>query len=517
YFICLLSFASAALLGAMPDRTLYESSELKLPATQLDELVAKAHAEYGLQMAPLCSDSVFVRRVYLDLTGTLPSASESRAFLQSTDHDKRAKLIDRLLTSENRALYQSLRWGDLLRIKSEFPVNLWPNAVQAYSQWVLEAQRSNMPYDAFARAMLTGSGSNFRNPPVNFYRAVQSKDASGIAAAVGQVFLCTQLREWPEQARARMESFFEDVAYKPTAEWKEEIVYRDPSVYAAADLTLPDGARVQVPAGGDKRLPFVDWLLDQENPWFAKAAVNREWAWLMGRGIVHEPDRMGPENPPVNAELLDYLAEELVRSGYDLRHVQRLILNSRTYQQSFIPLAGDPELAERYFACYRMRRMDAEVLADTLCILTGTKEEYMSMVPEPYTHIPSDQRTIALADGSIGSPFLELFGRPGRDTGLFGERDNEPSKKQCLHLMNSTHVQKKLDRALRVKSLFKGERKKQAQQLRNLYMTLLSRDPTEHEIVTAIAYANREGSQREQAGQDVLWALINSKEFLYNH
>ena len=504
-----------ALLGA--EQGLYESPDAELVLTELDRFVAELHQAHGLEMAPLCSDSVFVRRVYLDLTGSLPKVEETRRFLKSEHADKRSRLIDQLLASENRSLYQSLRWGDLLRIKSEFPVNLWPNAVQAYSQWLLDAQRQNMPYDTFARTMLTANGSNFRNPPVNFYRAVPSKDANGIAGTVAQIFMGVRLSSWPDADRLAMESFFEDVAFKPTAEWKEEIVYRDPSVYAAAELVLPNGESVHLAAGVDKRLPFVQWLLGPENPWFAKAAVNREWAWLMGRGIVHEPDNMGPHNPPVDAQLLDYLADELVRSGYDLRHVQRLILNSRTYQQSFQPRTGDYEKAERYFACYMVRRLDAEVLADALCILTNTTEEYMSMVPEPYTHIPADQRTIALADGSIGSPFLELFGRPGRDTGLFTERDNSPTKKQCLHLMNSTHVQKKLDRAWRAKAIFKGKPENQRQQLKQLYLTFLSRYPSENELQIAIDYATRPNANRDQAGQDIVWSLLNSKEFLYNH
>lgn len=407
----------------------------------IDEHIAAVHRAAGVSMAPLCSDSVFVRRVYVDLSGSLPKPKAALDFIVDPNPGKRGRLIDDLLRSEQATIYQTLRW-DVLRLKSEFPVNLWPNAVQAYSQWILEAQRSNMPYDQFARELLTRSGSNFRVPQVNFYRAVQSKDAAGIAETVGRVFMGTRIKAWPDSERLVMESFFADVAYKPTSEWKEEIVYQNPGVYQAVDLRLPNGAQVHIAAGQDKRVVFADWLVAKDNPWFARAAVNREWAWLFGRGLTAEPDDMGPHNPALSESLLNALSHELVRSGYDLQSIRRLILNSRTYQQSFQPSAGPVEAAEALFACYPVRRLDAEVLADALCLLTGTKEHYMSMVPEPFTHIPAGQRTIALADGSIGSSFLELFGRPARDTGLFSERDNEPTKKQCLHLLNSTHIQK---------------------------------------------------------------------------
>lgn len=518
-FCLLYAVSSSGIALASTSRPLvdiYEQSAVS-PGNAIDQYIAEVHTSRGLQFAPECADGVFLRRIYLDLTGTLPLPHESMDFIKDRRVDKRRVWIDKLLADETTALYQSLRWGDLLRLKSEFPVNLWPNAVQAYGDWILQAQRNHLPYDEFARELLLSSGSNFRVPQVNFYRAVSSKDAAGIAGAVGQIFMGTRLQAWPEAERRCVEAFFVDVAYKPTAEWKEEIVYRNPAAYGSCRLTLPDGDQVEIAAGADKRVAFVDWLLAPQNPWFARAAVNREWAWLFGRGLVHEPDDLRPDNPALSDDLLDYLARELVDSGYDLRHVRRLILNSRTYQQSFIPAVGPVETAETLFACYPLQRMDAEVLADALCLLTGSRETYMSRVPEPFTHIPADQRSIALTDGSISSSFLELFGRPSRDTGLFTERDNEPTEKQCLHLLNSTHIQKKLSASMRVKNLLKGSESQQRKQLRWAYMTLYSRWPTENELELLIGYAEKQELSRVAAGQDIFWTLLNSKEFLYNH
>lgn len=197
---------------------LYEVAAIPEP-TEIDRLVSESLKAYKLELAPLCNDSVFIRRVYLDLTGSLPPPKSVVAFLRSEEPAKRADLIDRLMDSEDYALYQSLRWGDALRIKSEFPINLWPNAVQAYSQWVLDAVRDNMPYDTFARALLTSSGSNFRVPPVNFYRAVQNTDANSLASAVALTFMGTRLEKWQEADRMKMEAFFDDVAFKPADDW----------------------------------------------------------------------------------------------------------------------------------------------------------------------------------------------------------------------------------------------------------------------------------------------------------
>ena len=494
----------------------FESGAGFASANTIDELVLKVLNEKGLEPANRCSDEVFIRRAHLDVIGTLPGPEDVKRFLKEPRPEKRAELVDALLDREEFATYWALKWCDLLRVKAEFPINLWPNAVQSYHRWVEDALRENMPYDQFVRALLTSSGSNFRVAPVNFYRAVQGREPAAIAEAVALTFMGTRLDTWPEDRRAGLAGFFSKIAYKQTAEWKEEIVCLDPAKAGPLDAIFPDGGTVQIPADQDPREAFADWLLTAENPWFVRILVNRVWSWLLGRGIIHEPDDIRPDNPPVNPELLAYLENELVSSGYDTRHIFRLILNSSTYQQSSIPRSPAPE-AETLFACYPVRRLEAEVLIDALNSICGGGEEYSSPIPEPFTFIPENQRTIALADGSISSPFLEMFGRPARDTGLESERNNQPTDEQRLHLLNSSQVQRKIVNSSPLRQILKSSEGGPRYVIRAMYLAFLSRFPTDDELAAALAYAQAAGLKPPDAAADLAWALINTKEFLYRH
>ena len=213
-----------------------------------------------------------------------------------------------------------------------------------------------------------------------------------------------------------------------------------------------------MPPDRDPREVFADWLITPKNPWFTRAIVNRVWYWLMGRGIIHEPDDIRPDNPPSNPALLAYLEKELIRGHYDLKGIYRLILNSQTYQLSSIPGLKGPK-AEASFASYRMRRLDAEVLIDAIDQITGTTDLYTSPIPEPFTYIPEGKPAVALPDGSITSPFLALFGRPARATGMENERDHKPLPAQELYLLNSSHIQRKIDQGPKIKALFASGRK----------------------------------------------------------
>ena len=362
--ISLAAVLLTAVLGAEPApvkpvRPIESPADLT-PAGKIDELVFARLKKLGLQPSPLCSDAVFVRRVHLNVIGTLPTAAEARDYLLDRNPDKRRVLIDRLLQRDELADYWAMKWSDLLRIKAEFPINLWPNAAQAYYHWIRTSIRENKPYDRFARELLTSSGSNFRVPPVNFYRAIQSRQPTAIAQAVALALMGARAEKWPKERLAGMSVFFAKIGYKPTAEWKEEIVFFDPTIDArtlvvpalvgiAADIppkggttncgyarrrSFPDGTAARIPPDRDPREVFADWLIDAKNPWFARNIVNRTWCWLDGRGIIPEPDDIRPENPPSNPELLAYLEHELVASHYDLKHIYRLILNSKTYQLS---------------------------------------------------------------------------------------------------------------------------------------------------------------------------------------
>lgn len=494
----------------------FEVDGSAIPNTPLDKLVRTALREKGIAPANHCSDEVFVRRAFLDLIGTLPDATEVRQFLQYKDPDKRAQLIDALMARPEFADYWAMKWCDILRVKAEFPINLWPNAVQAYHRWIRDAVQSNMPYDEFARALLTSSGSNFRTPPVNFYRALQGRQPQAIAEVVSLTLMGTRITSWTPEQRYGLEQFFSRVAYKPTSEWKEEIIHFDPTAQGALETVFPDGTSVRIAPGEDPRKVFANWLITPENPWFARNLVNRAWSWLLGRGIVHEPDDLRPDNPPSNPDLLAYLEKEFVASGYDIRALFRLIMTSKTYQQSSIPQSDAPE-AEALFAHYIVRRLDAEVLIDALCMVTETRESYDSPIPEPFTWIPDYQRTIALADASITSSFLETFGRPSRDTGLEAERNNAPTDGQRLHMLNSTHVQRKLEQSGKIKRIVQTAKGNRETIVRNVYLTLLSRNPTPAELATSLEYFKTGGLAVNQVAVDLCWALVNSKEFLYRH
>jgi len=494
----------------------FEISSKFKPRNKIDVLIRTAFRDKGIEPANLCSDEVFIRRVYLDLNGTLPEPAAVRQFLQDKRASKRTILINDLLRREAFADYWSLKWCDLLRVKAEFPINLWPNAVQAYHRWIHDCLRDNMPYDKFARELLTSSGSNFRVPQVNFYRAIQGQEPAAIAKAAALTFMGARIDKWPKDRREGLEAFFSRVAYKQTAEWKEEIVHLDPAATDVLQAVFPDGVTVRIPPGKDPREVFADWLITPENPWFARNIVNRIWAWLFGRGIIHEPDDIRSDNPAVHPEILDFLGKELVKANYDLRHIYRLILNSSTYQQSSIP-RGDPLEAETQFACYPVRRLEAEVLIDALCWFSGTRESYSSPIPEPFTFIPEENRSIELADGSITSQFLEMFGRPSRDTGLISERNNQPTDAQRLHLLNSTHVQNKIVRSKRLNALIKNAKGNRKMLINQIYLNILSRFPTQDELNAAERYLQAKGMNLRFGAIDLVWALINSKEFLYRH
>jgi len=532
----------AVLTGAESERgSIYESGAAVAPQGKIDALVLDRLKQLGIQPAKVCSDEVFVRRVYLDVIGTLPTAQEAREFLDDGDPDKRRGLIDRLLERDEFADYWAMKWSDLLRVKAEFPINLWPNAVQAYHRWIRNSIEENVPYDRFVREMLIASGSNFRVPQVNFYRGMQNREPEGIAQTLALTFMGTRAENWPKDRLSGMAAFFSKIEYKGTAEWKEQIVRFAPEKAEPVDengkptpAVFPDGTKARLSSDQDPRKAFADWLITPENPWFTRNIANRAWSWLLGRGIIHEPDDIRPDNPPSNPELLAYLEKELIAADYDLKHLFRLILNSQTYQLSSIPGTETPEAAAN-FAYYPLRRLGAEVLIDALNQITGTAEKYTSPIPEPFTFIPENQRSIALADGSITSSFLEMFGRPSRDTGLESERSNRPTANQWLHLLNSSHVQRKIEQGPNLQRLLVS-RKNARDSVSEIYLTILSRFPTEEELKTVETYAQSGASASKATGRkprrgstirssasgheamvDLVWALINSAEFLHRH
>jgi len=481
---------------------------------KIDELVIAKLKELGIPPSDLCSDHEFLRRLYLDVTGTLPTTEEARAFLGDADPQKRSKLVDRLLASNEFANFWALKWGDLFRMKSEYPSNLWPNAVQTYHQWIRNSIARNKPFDRFATELITASGSNFRVPPSNYYRAFLKKEPQSLAEVTALIFMgarvgCARchahpLEDWDLDDNVGMAAFFAPVRYKATREWKEEIVYVNPLVTMrhprTAEVVAPKflgGEAVELEAEEDPRPKFAAWLTAPENPWFARSIVNRTWFWLLGRGIVHEPDDMRSTNPPENPELLRYLETELIGHKYDLKHVYRLILNSRTYQLS----AKSNEWNRNdfaHFSRYYVKRLGAETLLDGIGQVTDRWDTYRSTIPEPFIVMPTGFRATHLADGSIDLPFLQLFGRPPRDTAYESDRDLELSMRQTLHLLNSSDVQNKINASPRLRQLI-TEVPEDPKVIEELYLATLSRTPTEAELGRLLAYLSGEGKPLPEA------------------
>lgn len=508
--------------GAAGPSLPFEADVDRSPRNRVDDYVFAELKKSHVSPARPCSDAVFVRRVYLDVIGTLPTADEARSYIESKSAAKRSDLIESLFDRPEFADYWAMKWCDVLRVKAEFPTDLWPMAAQGYSRWVRDCIRDNMPYDRFVRCLLTASGSNFCDPPVNFYRSVPGRKPETIARYIALTFMGTRAEKWPAGRLEGMEPFFSQIGFKATGEWKEEIVTWDPAKKAAWQASgepvaavFPGGPRVQLKPDRDPRAVFAGWLTDPGNPWLSRCVVNRIWYWLFGRGIIQEPDDIRHDNPPGNAPLLEYLQRALVYSNFDLRSVYRVILNSQTY--GFSSLSTPPKPSdEALFASYLVRRLDAEVLIDAIDQVSGGTEQYVSEIPEPFTFLPDTQRAISIPDGSITSAFLDMFGRPGRNTGLAAERDNRFTPGQRLHLLNSSHIRNKIDRIPQQLGLIQAGLPFD-QALDTIYLSILSRFPTDAERAVARDYMQHTANSRRDALIDVSWAAINSAEFLYKH
>lgn len=465
-----------------------------------------------------CSDEVFLRRTYLVLTGRLPKAEKAEQFLTSVKHDKRALLIDSLLDSEEYVRYMVMRWGDILRIKSEFPSNLWPNGVQAYNRWVYEQINTNVPYTEFVRRLLLSSGSNFRSPAVNFYRAFLKKTPENIYQNINVLFLGN--RNCNDEGAA----CFEQLKYKPTKEWKEEIIYIDTEYKARKrSVKLADNTQLPLNEGEDWRTAYVDWLTHPSNQQFAAVMTNRLWYWVFGKGIVNEPDDWGAHNPPFDTALLDKLTRQFIASGYDTKALLKLILNSELYQDGGNVAAqqlqregmnSTQQLPAK--ATFTAQRLPAEVLVDALADVTGISDEYRSRVPEPFTYYPAGTRSVDLGDATVSSSALELFGRVSRDVSLESQRNSTLTARQLLYLMNSRELEERIRKSPVLNELSKQHPNIPAL-CRAITLMTLSRFPTQQEIDVYREYAKTNKLSLRNLATDILWTQLNSIEFLYNH
>ena len=409
----------------------------------------KVFAPNGGQAA----DFLICRRLYLDICGRIPTPEEVSEYTASRDVKKREKLVERLLETDDYADYWAMRYCDVLRVKSEFPINLWPNAVYVYHRRIRDAIRNDEPWNDFARALLFARGSNFRVPEVNFLRATAEKTPEGISEAVTSALLLD-----PTDKYAR---YFSRVGFKSTREWKEVVVYLKPG---------PEDATPNA---------FMSLLEGPLAEKFVQTPVQRVHWWVYGT--------------LAKGGALDRWVSVFRNGGYRLKPLLRHVFNQPDYRRG--PGKGG----------FPARRVDAEVLDDAICSLTGAVRDFNSIAPEPYSFLPPTRKAVLIEDGSISSAFLLLFGRPARDSGLLEERNNTITAKQRLYLYNSSKLWRDLG-AMVARPSFKGLSHKD--QIEDLYMRFLSRPPVKDELF----YLDQKNNIN---ARDVAWYILNSREFLY--
>ncbi len=447
-----------------------------------------------------CSDEVFLRRAYLAVTGSLPTAQTCERFLDDDNFNKRERLVSRLVNSELSFKYMQMHWGDILRIKSEFPSNLWPNGVQAYNRWIYEQLMNNVPYDKMVRELLLSEGSNFRSPAVNFYRGFQQRTPENFYKNINLLFLGNR------DCRDNGHLCFSQVRFKSTKEWKEEIIYLDyhKKVYYT-QIELEDGTTLTPQQDSDWREVYVNWLTSSRNRRFAEVMVNRMWYWIFGRGIVHEPDDWREDNRPSDPQLLAELTDYFISSKFDMRKLLKKILLTDEFESEAAP-AG----------YYTPQRLPAEVIVDALATVTGIWDTYSSRVPEPFTFYPPRTRATHLGDATVSSTELELFGKVSRDVSLEAQRNNEISSRQLLYLMNSSVLEQRIRKSGVLKKIC--EQNPTLEQLTDaITLRVLSRRATDSEKRLYKEYMEQNGLSLRDLALDMVWVQINSNEFLYNH
>jgi hypothetical protein len=509
----------------------------QLPPTRtfVDQHVFANLKQLGIPPSPVCDDATFLRRVSLDIAGRLPTTAEAEAFLASKDPAKRDQLVDALLTSPDYADFFANKWTALLKNKRDDTKDITANF--AFHSWVRDSLLANKPYDRLVRELLAATGTIADNPPVAWYKRV--KQPTEQLEDVAQLFLgvrmqCAQchhhpFERWSQHDYYSMAAFFSQIGRKPTATAGEDVIFHKRGMAQTENKKTKQPVKpaglgaptLDIPPDDDPRLRLADWMGDKANPFFAKSLVNRYWKHFFKRGLIEPEDDIRDTNPPSNPELLDALAKHFVDSGYDLKAVVRVIAQSSAYQLSAMPNQHNG-VDTQNFSRFYPRRMQAEVLLDAVDQFTGARTDFADL--------PAGTRAIALPDNSYNrsSPFLKVFGRPEGASVCECERASSASLAQSLHLMNAADVKAKLATSGGRADRLAKPGKPEAEKLRELYLAAFAREPMSHEQAVAEEYLARPREDaagkplppeqaKRLAYEDLLWALINTKEFLYNH
>lgn len=501
----------------------------------VDDLVFANLKEIGVPPSPVCDDATFLRRITLDISGRLPTEEESRAFLADTSADKRDRVVDSLLSSPEYADFFANKWTAMLKNRRDDASDITSNF--AFYAWVRDSLLANKPYDQMVRELLAATGTVIANPPVAWYKRV--KEPKQQLEDVAQLFLgvrmqCAQchhhpFERWSQDDYYSLSAFFTQVGRKPSATRGEDLIFHKRGVAVATNIKT--GASLKPAALGDAiptiapdedpRLKLADWMSSPQNPFFAKALVNRYWKHFFRRGLIEPEDDIRDSNPPTNPELLAALEKHFIDSHFDLKSLVKVIVQSNAYQLSATP--NEHNIADvQNYSRYYPRRLQAEVMLDAIDDLTGARTDF--------PNLPAGTRAIALPDNSYNnaSPFLRVFGRPENESVCECERIQSSSLAQSLHLMNAADIKGKLATGNgRADRLSKSD-KPPEDRIRELYMVAFSREPKAEELKVALDYlaeplldsaGNPVDAQRasQEKFQDLIWALLNTKEFLFNH
>lgn len=501
----------------------------------VDKAVFANLVELGIPPSGVCDDATFLRRVTLDIAGRLPTLDEADAFMADKGADKRDRRIDELLAGPDHADYFAGKWAAVLKNRRDDASDMVSNF--AFHAWVRDSLLANKPYDQFVRELLAATGTVIGNPPVAWYKRV--KEPKDQVEDVAQLFLgvrmqCAQchhhpFERWSQDDYYALSAFFSQVGRKPSGTRGEDLIFHRRGTAQARNIKTNASLR-PAPLGDkgpaiapdeDPRLRLADWMKSPSNPYFAKALVNRYWKHFLSRGLIEPEDDIRDSNPPSNPELLLALERHFIRTGFDLKDLVRAITRSSAYQLSAIPNAHNSGDRQNYSRFYP-RRLPAEVLLDAIDQMAGTRTDF--------ANLPQGTRAVALPDNSYNqaSPFLRVFGRPEGESACECERVQSSSLAQSLHLINAADIKAKLAHPQGRAERLAKEKRPPGENLRELYLAAFARLPGPAEEAAALAYlreprVNAAGATVDPLAasrenhQDLIWALVNTKEFLFNH
>lgn len=498
----------------------------------IDKQVLDKLRALNIEPSGLSTDSEFVRRAFLDSTGTLPTAAETEEFLASTDPDKRRKLVEKLLNSEAYVDYWAYKWSDLLLVTQGNADNpggnkLTPAAVRSFYNWIRDAVARNKPWNQMVRELYTATGSSREVGALNFYQLHKDPirlTENTTVAFMGLRLTCARCHNHPLEKYTQMDYYkmanlFARVRQKAGDTPGEIIVYNADSgdiPHPRLNRPLPpaplEGQEIPLDAPGRREL-LADWLTSPRNQSFSKTIVNRVWANFMGRGLVDPVDDLRSTNPPSNEPLMNALVDDFVNHGYDIKRLARTIMNSATYQRTWQTNSTNVS-DDRYYSHYLIKRLPAEVMLDAVSQVTG--------VPTLFEDFPPGTRALQLPDTAVESYFLDAFGRPDRATTCECERDPQPNLRQALHMINGDTLNKKLSAPGSLIDVALKLGMSNSKFVEHMYLAAFSRYPTESERTRALtilqeACGSEHPQVRRQALEDFAWAMLTGKEFIFSH